>query len=74
MPLMMDIETLGLHEDRMVVEPIPCETCPASLTGKEEEIFTGLQSGAYKNSRLEQERLSADYIARKLNSWLADYV
>ncbi len=72
MPLMMDMETLGLHEDRMVVEPIPCEICPASLTGKEEEIFTGLQSGAYKNSRLEQERLSADYIAGKLNSWLAD--
>ena len=70
MPLMMEMETLRLHEDRMVMEPAPSETYPAFLTDKEREIFHGLKSATFKNSRLEQERLSSDYIVKQLKNWL----
>jgi len=69
-PLMMDMETLRLHEDRMVVEPTPSEAYPGLLTGEEDEIFHGLKSAAFKKSRLEQERLSSDYVAKQLKTWL----
>ena len=70
-PLMMDIETLHLYEERMVIEPAPVENCPGFLTEPEEQIFYGLKSGAFQGSRLEQERLSPDYILDKLKAWVS---
>lgn len=71
-PLMMDHETLHLHEDRMVTEPTSVDNCPPFLTASETKLFHDLKSNCFKASRLEQERLSADYIQRKLQEWLSN--
>ncbi|VAW46688.1 FIG005429: hypothetical protein [hydrothermal vent metagenome] len=67
--IMMDSETLRQHEDRMVIEPEPLEALPKWLTSTETQLFLELKSGAYSGTRLEQERLSPDYIHTKLNNW-----
>jgi len=64
--LMMDVETVFLHEQRMVTEPNPLKKCPSSLTTEEIELFRDLHAGRFQGTRLEQERLSADYIREKL--------
>lgn len=69
---MMDLETLKLHEDRMVEERKSLENCPEHLTDIERKLFNDLKSGAFKAPRLEQERLSADYIQHTLEDWLSD--
>jgi len=69
-PLMMDHETVRLHEERMVVEEKPYGTCPLYLSKPEEQLFNDLKSDCFRASRLEQERLSSDYINLKLQSWL----
>ena len=69
-PLMMNLETIKNFEERMVVEPEPVDSCPIELNDSEKEIFFGLKSGRFQSSRLEQERLSADYILLKLQQWL----
>lgn len=70
-PLMMDVETLEAHEGRMVPEPEPFWTIPLSLNEDEVHLFNNLISGKFESERLEQERLSSDFIRRKLNGWLA---
>lgn len=70
-PLMMDVETLKAHEGRMVPEPEPFGTIPLSLNEDEVHLFNNLISGKFESERLEQERLSSDFIRRKLNGWLA---
>ncbi len=67
--IMMDSDTLSQHEDRMVVEPEPLEPLPEFLTDSEAQIFSDLKIGNYSGSRLEQERLSPDYIRTRLEAW-----
>lgn len=69
--LMMDEQTVDLHENRMVEEPQPILAIPTSLTSEESQLFYALTNRKFNGSRLEQERLSADYIANTLFSWLA---
>lgn len=68
-PLMMDVETLRVHEDRMVTETEHYGTMPVSLNEDEALLFNDLISGKFRSQRLEQERLSSDYVRRKLNDW-----
>jgi hypothetical protein len=70
-PLMMDVETVQVHEDRMVPEPEPFGAMPFLLNEDEAYLFNNLISGKFKSERLEQERLSSDYIRRKLKGWPA---
>jgi len=67
--MMMDADTLGQHEERMVAEPEFLEKRPAFLTDAEAQIFSDLKTGKYPGSRLEQERLSPDYIRNRLEAW-----
>jgi hypothetical protein len=69
-PLMMSLEAIKNFEERMVIEPEPVDSCPVELNDSEREIFFGLKSGRFRSSRLEQERLSPDYILLKLQEWL----
>ena len=71
-PLMMDLKTVRLHEERMVVESKSVKNCPASLIEEEVKLFNDLLSGRFHSSRLEQERLSADYININLMEWLSE--
>lgn len=71
--IMMDADTLTHHEERMVVEPEPLEHLPRFLTDSEALIFSDLKTGNYPGSRLEQERLSPDYIRLKLEAWANQY-
>lgn len=68
--LMMDYETVKMHEDRLVPEPEPNTTLPLLLNNKEMDLFNNLISGPFKSLRLEQERLSSDYIRTNLMNWL----
>lgn len=68
--LMMDRSTLALHKERMVPEPKPLSAPPKFLTEDETALFNDLLAGKFKSTRLEQERLSADYIDQKAINWL----
>lgn len=67
--LMMEATTVKLHEERMVDEPRPVESIPGFLTQWETQLFADLKADVYKGGRLEQERLSADYISQVLLEW-----
>lgn len=69
--IMMDRETLMRHENRMVLESEPILTPPHNLTEVEASLFKDLVDGRYESSRLEQERISTDYINLKLKKWLS---
>jgi len=69
-PLMMDVETLKAHEDRMVIDPNPQMTLPSYLHEKEIILFNDLVAKKFKSNRLEQERLSSDYVHQKIQDWL----
>ena len=73
-PLMMDVETLKAHEGKMVSEPVPFGSMPLSLNEDEARLFNDLISGRFQSQRLEQERLSSDYIRYKLADWLAVFL
>ena len=68
--IMMDSETIHQHEERMVIEPEPLEKRPEFLLDTEVQVFLGLKDRQYLGSRLEQERLSPDYIYDKLEAWV----
>ncbi len=68
--LMMDQETLDRHKDRMVGERKSVDGTPEFLTESEARIFLGLKNANKNDSRLEQERLSPDYIQSKLKHWI----
>lgn len=70
--IMMDQKTLNLHENRMVIEAESVGDLPKFLSETEAQIFSDLKSGHYMGSRLEQERLSPDYIRAKLEVWATD--
>ncbi|MDD4913878.1 MAG: DUF2220 family protein [Methylococcales bacterium] len=69
--LMMDEETLDLHKERMVGERKSVDGVPEFLTDSEIRIFSSLKNIDRLASRLEQERLSTDYIQSRLRAWLA---
>ncbi|KAA3629741.1 MAG: hypothetical protein DWQ09_05765 [Proteobacteria bacterium] len=69
-PLMMDVATLNAHEERMVQEPEPLSTLPAQLTGQEQQLFLDLAAGRFLSTRLEQERISSDFVSTALETWL----
>lgn len=66
--LLMGVATLQAHSERIVSEP-ESALLPPNLTGSEVETFNLLKSGKHDGNRLEQERLSSDYIHRKLKEW-----
>ncbi|CDL79527.1 DUF3322 domain-containing protein [Xenorhabdus cabanillasii] len=68
--IMMDINTVKIHEDRMGIEDTPTQIVPDFLSEGETNLFNGLISGRFQSSRLEQERLSSDYIKHQLSVWL----
>ena len=68
-PLMMDAATVERYQERMVAEPDSVIKEPIALTEEELELFQGLRSKRYANTRLEQERLPPDYATRIITSW-----
>jgi len=67
--LLMDRETLLSHRKRMVEEPDSYPGLPECLTEAERMMFEEIRDGTHGNTRLEQERLSADHILNRLLSW-----
>ncbi len=67
--LLMDRETLLSHRKRMVQEPESYPGLPECLTGAEQMVLQEIRDGVHGNTRLEQERLSADHILNRLLSW-----
>jgi len=68
--IMMDKVTLAKHSEKIVDEPISYTGELANLTDAEESLFNHLISCRSGTIRLEQERLSMDYITEQLNHWL----
>jgi len=68
--LMMDETTVVTFQDRMVAGSgsVICE--PATLSQEELRLFRNLSSGKYGKTRLEQERISLDYVQDAINAWL----
>jgi hypothetical protein len=66
--IMMDKTTLLAHQSLMVKEEKPCETLPPNLNMEEQQLFVDLRNAVYENSRLEQERIAADYVLAKLQT------
>ncbi len=69
--VLMDRETLLLHQERMVEEPEPYSGSPENLTEAESQLYLELRDGVHGNTRLEQERISADHILARLGNWMA---
>ncbi len=67
--MLMDRETVLLHRDRMVEEPEPYFGLPDELSEAEQQLYLELRDGVYGNTRLEQERISADHICSWLSGW-----
>jgi hypothetical protein len=67
--LLMDEPTLLWHQARMVDEPTPLDPLPENLTAAEQQLFCRLRDGFYGRSRLEQERLSPDFVRERLDEW-----
>jgi hypothetical protein len=68
--IMMDLATLKAFEHRMAEEPTPMKNRPDGLIPAESVLFEQLKGGAFENTRLEQERLSADFVHGRLLGWL----
>jgi len=68
--IMMDKLTFIKFQQRAISEPVPADTLPPNLLAEEIELFKELRQGIYGDSRLEQERLSSDYIQDQLSGWL----
>ncbi len=67
--LIMDREALLSHRQRMVAEPDSYPGLPEHLTEAEQRVFQEVREGVHGNTRLEQERLSADHILGRLLRW-----
>jgi hypothetical protein len=59
---MMDEATVLQFQDKMVDEPDSVFSEPQYLTAEELSLFHALRKNCYKNKRLEQERISNDWI------------
>ena len=69
--IMMNAQTVNQFSIRMVGEPDSINYEPTHLTHEELALFTALRQGKYGYKRLEQERLSSEYIAQALKEWLS---
>ncbi len=69
-PLMMDAATVEVYQERMVAEPDSVFKEPIALTEEELDLFKGLRSEQFANTRLEQERLPMDYVTKIIESWI----
>ena len=65
--LMMDERTVLAFEKQMVDEPDSVFMQPACLTQAELQLFYKLRNREFYNRRLEQERISSDWIVNCLN-------
>jgi len=63
-PLMMDEATVLHFQERMVDEPDSISDQPNYLTEHEQVLFHALRAGAFNQRRLEQERISVDWILK----------
>ena len=70
-PVMMDEATINMFSSRMVHENEHVPDTPGTLTEVEVKLFNDLKTARFNASRLEQERLSPDYIQENLQQWLA---
>lgn len=68
--LMMEKATVLAHIERGVNEEAPATLPERGLTGDEAALFQDLRSGVFGIGRLEQERLSQDYVVEALHRWL----
>lgn len=68
--LMMDGFTLAAHIERGVDEPSPTDAPSAGLTLEELDLFESLRARERGVGRLEQERLSQDFIVSRLLAWI----
>jgi len=69
--LMMDLKTLKAHKPRMVREKSSNTQITKHLTNREQELLsTLLSTSGDEPNRLEQERLSQDYVSNSLNNWI----
>lgn len=66
--LMMDEATLLLHQSRMVNEVKSYPPVIENLNAAEQQLLGRLREGYYGKNRLEQERLSPDYVHQCLDS------
>ena len=71
-PIMMDENTVLQFKDRMVDEPEKHMGLPSNLNKAEKTLFSDLKSNKFGAGRLEQERLSADYINKYIDVWLCE--
>lgn len=67
--LMMDKSTLLAYRTRGVSEEQPANLPELGLSVAEIELFESLRVGEHGIGRLEQERLSQDYVVEVLKSW-----
>ncbi len=67
--VMMDEKTVEKFSRRMVDEPDSVRALPGNLEDHEADLFCKLREGYFGKPRLEQERLSSDYILRYLTNW-----
>ncbi|MFU2664755.1 Wadjet anti-phage system protein JetD domain-containing protein [Pseudomonas aeruginosa] len=65
----MDRDTLIAHVERGVCEDRPAELPDYGLTLAERSLFEELRSATHGVGRLEQERLSQDYVEQQLAAW-----
>ena len=68
--IMMDESALDEHFERIVEEKTPYDGILGLLTAPEEATLKCLMENNGFVARLEQERLSSDYISTQLKKWL----
>ncbi|MFT4564585.1 MAG: hypothetical protein ACI9BW_004354 [Gammaproteobacteria bacterium] len=71
--LMMDRETVLRHQQRLVDERSSYPAIPPYLNENEIHLFMELRDCVYGGSRLEQERLSADFIRARIADWISEF-
>ncbi|MDA0823660.1 MAG: DUF2220 family protein [Proteobacteria bacterium] len=71
--LMMDRETVLRHRERLVDEASTHAAIPPYLNEDESHLFMELRDRVYGGSRLEQERLSADFIRTRIVDWISEF-
>ncbi|WAH57174.1 DUF3322 domain-containing protein [Pseudomonas silvicola] len=67
--LLMDNATLARHRERGCAEPNPAQMPVSGLSTAERETFDSLHNGLLGIGRLEQERLSQDWVNQALREW-----
>ncbi|MGI9256113.1 MAG: Wadjet anti-phage system protein JetD domain-containing protein [Salinispira sp.] len=68
-PLMMNAATVDAHRERMVQEPDSIAKEPPALNEEELFLFRMLRSEKRRSRRLEQERLSPNFVKTAISQW-----